>query len=349
MGYYIDNSEQKIRVSLSERARIVINDDMFMFSVSSPATFINKVFENYHETAKSSVSLFLSAKRDEYQYALSQSSLSAKAQETAIASLLSRDETQVLGEVNGYLNDKSFSKLYHLNKKNSEFLVSDRCIPDEIYKGKASAYIKSILEEYAAKPFIERVRIYKREVFDSIERACSLNELMEISVTTRDDGPNTFLVHPYKIISDLMNTQEYLVCYTRRPDESPKAKRPASFAMSRLDTPKLLKQKSFISADDIKKLEKNIKELSPAFLLGEAKEIMVKLTAKGKQIFNNKLYSRPVLDKTVSSDNEYVFYCSEFQAINYFLPFGAEAEIIAPKSLRDEIKRIYQSALNVYR
>jgi hypothetical protein len=349
MGYYIDNSEQKIRISLSERAKLVINDDMFVFSVSSPSTFINRVFENFYKVAKSSVSLFLTTKHNEYQYLLAQSNMSAQDQESAITCLLSKDEQQIVKEVTCYLKDKSFSRLYHLNRSNLEYLLSDRCVPDEIYKGKAGAYIKCILEEYTNKPFIERARIYKQDVYDAIDRACRLNELLEITLTTPSEGQRTFLVHPYKIVPDLMNTQEYLVCYTRRPDESPKSKRPASFAVSRLETPKLLRQKSFISNEDVKKLEQSIKELSPAFLLGEMNEIKVKLTSKGKQIFKNKLYARPTLDLNTSNDEEYVFFCSEFQAINYFLPFGPEAEIVSPKSLRDKIRDIYQSVVDIYR
>ena len=46
-GYSLINEEQKIRIALSDTARITIGEDMNVFGVTKTATFINTVFANY--------------------------------------------------------------------------------------------------------------------------------------------------------------------------------------------------------------------------------------------------------------------------------------------------------------
>ena len=58
-GYPLINDEQKIRITLSDRASIIISEDMNIFGISKTASFINTVFHNFKLNAKSSVSLYL--------------------------------------------------------------------------------------------------------------------------------------------------------------------------------------------------------------------------------------------------------------------------------------------------
>ena len=59
-GYPLINEEQKIRIALSNRARLTMAEDMDVFGTPKAATFVNTVFANYKSEAKSSISLYSS-------------------------------------------------------------------------------------------------------------------------------------------------------------------------------------------------------------------------------------------------------------------------------------------------
>ena len=106
-------------------------------------------------------------------------------------------------------------------------------------------------------------------------------------------------------------------------------------------------RKKLFSEKEIKELEKNILERSPSFLLGEKEKIHVRLTEAGKKLYRTKLNYRPQKDSD-STENEYIFSCTEQQAYVYFFAFGADAEIISPISLRERMKAAYKNAYEHY-
>ena len=57
--FYELNSEQKIRLPLSEKTKIIIETDMLNWNINSKTSFINKVFNYYKDDAKSSISIVL--------------------------------------------------------------------------------------------------------------------------------------------------------------------------------------------------------------------------------------------------------------------------------------------------
>ena len=61
------------------------------------------------------------------------------------------------------------------------------------------------------------------------------------------------------------------------------------------------------------------------------------------------LYNRPEIVEVNDATNEYTFYCPELQAYKYFLPFGENAEILQPSSLREKLRQMYEKAYLTYR
>lgn len=346
MGFQYINEEQKIRIPLSRRAYIVMTDDMRVFSVARQASFINTVIANFHDRAKASLSLYLTGKRHEFEALFTGAELDGGPREAAISHMLSKEKEKTIQELQRFLQEKYISKLYHINDTNYEYLRYD-CNEEEFYNEKAGAYIKCLLEEYAELPFIKRERIFRREVYETVEYACRMHFLLQVKTLVYGQR-QTFLVYPYKIVPDPLCTQEYLACYTRTPEKSAREKKDASFSMARLEKPVVLKQSAFLSKAETAKIEDDIAKLTVAFLLGEPQEIRVRLTERGKRSFQTRLYSRPDKDEGRSTDEEYVFSCSEQQAYFYFMSFGAEAEIISPASLRERMMRYYQNALERY-
>ena len=346
MGFQYINDQQKIRISLSRRAYIVMLDDMRVFSVANQATFINTIIRNFHDSAKASLSSWLLKKRQEFEGLFADSELDEMSKEITVRHMLQNEKEKTILELQDSLKEKYISRLYHINNSNFEYLRYD-CNEEEFYHDKPGAYIKCLLEEYAGLPFIKRERIFRKEVYETVEYACRMNYLLQVKTYVYQEQ-QTFLVYPYKIIPDPLSTQEYLACYTRTPAESPKEKKDASFSMARLQKPVILKQHAFLSREDVAKIEDDIAKLSVAYLLGEPQEIRVRLTERGKKSYQTRLYSRPDKDEARSTEQEYVFSCSEHQAYNYFFPFGAEAEIITPLSLRTRMETNYQNALEQY-
>ena len=166
--------------------------------------------------------------------------------------------------------------------------------------------------------------------------------------TVIDTKEQTLIIHPYAILTDPMKTQEYLVCYSHKQNESQHNKHLASFSMARLDRISILSKKSFISKADKRNVDLYITKHSAAFLYGGSQEIRVRLTDNGKRIFRQRITSRPMKDDFLSTDDIYVFSCSEYQAYIYFFSFGEDAEILAPDSLRKKLSIAYGNAAKKY-
>lgn len=346
MGFQYINDQQKVRVPLSRRACIVMNDDMRIFSVAGQTGFLNMVLQNFHKSAKASLSYYLSRKRRELEETFAGSKLDERSKKAAIEHILQMEREKTVRELQEHLKEKYVSRLYHINNSNFKYLQYD-CNEEEFYQEKAGSYIKCLMEEYAALPFIKRERIFRKEVYETVEYACRMNYLLQVRTWVYGER-QTFLVYPYKIIPDPLCTQEYLACFTRTADQSPKEKKDASFSMARLEKPVVLKQHAFLSREEINRIEDDLARLSVAYLLGEPEEIRVRLTERGKKSYQTRLYSRPDKDEARSTEQEYVFSCSEHQAYNYFFSFGQEVEILSPPSLRARMEQDYQNALQQY-
>ena len=102
-----------------------------------------------------------------------------------------------------------------------------------------------------------------------------------------------------------------------------------------------------LSAAEKKEIRQKINSNTVAFLIGEEEEIVVRLSNTGAKMYKNTLFLRPVLHQI----DEYGcchFRCTRMQARQYFIRFGAEAEIISPADLRKEFADIYRRATKVY-
>lgn len=350
-GFSLINEEQKIRITLSERARITIAEDMAIFQTKKATSFINTVFSNYKTQACASISNYLQKRKLELEQLFSGSELDDKNKQIAIEQILSSEEKRLIEKNTFYLSLKGQSKLYHFSKSNIEYLLDD--CNEEKYYSRPGHYIRSVIEEYCSLPFIERERIYKQDLYNKIENACLRKQVLKIKVTLGDkqlsDQEQLFYVYPYRILSDPLQTQSYLVCYSRKAGQNDSDKIIASFSMARLNHLTVLEQTFYLNKNEIAHIEKQIAKYSVAYLVGKPVLIKVRLTEDGKGIYRSKLSSRPEKIDTLSTDDVYVFDCSLRQAFNYFFSFGADAEILAPCELRNEFKKTYFSALATYR
>lgn len=346
MGFEYINEEQKIRISLSNRAYYTMIDDMAVFDIKQPASFINTIIKNLRENSMASLTSYLEHWKEEEYQKYKSIPVDSETKDLIIERLYIQEEKRISDILKGYMKGGENSRLYRINNENIEYLQY-YCEDDEFYKQRPGLFIKCLMEEYAEHPFIERERIFRKDVYEIVEYACANQKMMQVRMDLFGKK-ETLMIYPYKITSDPMNYQSYLACYTKKQKESSKEKIDASFSMARIPKPTLLKQNSFLSKDDKEKIEKDIRKLSVNFLYGNETEIRVKLTNSGKRRFHNNLISRPAKDDAASTEDEYVFHCSESQAYIYFYPFGEHAEIISPISLRNRITESHKKALTIY-
>lgn len=339
------NDEHKVRITLSSRALITIAEDMDIFGVSKSATFINQVFDHFKSEAKASISIYLQKRKLELNCLFSEIDLNSKSKNTVIDHILSVEENDLCSKIKEKLHSDTESKLYHINNQNVNYLLED-CEEDQYYS-RPGLYIRSVIEEYCSLPFIERERIYRKNVYETIEQACREKRVLKIKAPYfgREE---TFYVYPHKIEPDAFHTQSYLVCYSRKKEEKEKDKIVASFSMARINPPTMLTQKFHLNKQEIANLETQSTNRTPAYLIGKTEQIKVRLTNKGKESYKKKLFSRPEKIESLSTDDIYVFDCTHLQICNYFLPFGPEAEIISPQSLRDRFQNTLQKACMLY-
>lgn len=309
MGFQYLNDEQKVRISLSRKAYLTMTDDMSVFDVKTQSLFINKLIENYKEDSKASISAYLEKKKAQFYHEIISLDYDSDIKENILSHLCANEKKRTIAYLESLMKEKEVSKIYHLNNTNTDYLSLD-FEDNEFYKEKPGLYIKCMLEEYASLPFIEREKIYRKEIYEIVENACNNHLLLSVRIPIFGER-KTLIIYPYKILPDEMNTQDYFACYTRFREESPKEKISASFSMARLPMPTIYKQNAFLSKEDIHTIEEDIRKLSISFLRGQSSEIHVKLTETGKRTFHNKLYSRPFKEESLSTEDEYVFFCSE--------------------------------------
>lgn len=344
-GYPLINEEQKIRITLSDRARLTMREDMEVFGTSKAATFINTVFGNYKNEAKSSISLYLQQREIELDRLFTGTKLDAISKRIAIDQLLSMEKKTIVVKISEYSTLKGESKLYHINDSNVEYLLED-CDENQYYI-RPGLYMRSVIEEYCSLPFIKRERIYRKDIYEIIERACQEKRILKIKANYYGMD-QLFYVYPYRIVPDSFHTQSYLVCYSRRADEEEKDKIIASFSMARINTPTMLTKTFHLNKHEILNIESQISNYSPAYLIGKPEQIKVKLTKKGKQSYQSRLYSRPEKIESLSTDDIYVFDCTQQQIYNYFFSFGADVEIISPEYLRNRFINAHEKSLKQY-
>lgn len=344
-GFPLINEEQKVRIALSERAKITMYEDMDVFGTTKSASFINTVFRNFKDEAKSSVSLYLQQRGLELDRLFTDAKLDPVSKQISIEQILSVEKHELLKKIAEFNSAKGDSKLYHINDDNVKYLLED--CDEEQYYSRPGLYIRSVIEEYCSLPFIMRQRIYRREIYDIIEQACRETRILKIKANYNGKD-QLFYVYPYKIVPDSFHTQSYLVCYSRKAEENDSDKIVASFSMARVSPPTMLAKTFHLNKQEIAYIESQLSQYSPAYLIGKPEQIKVKLTEKGKQSYQARLFSRPDKIESLSSDDIYTFNCTQQQIFNYFFPFGAEAEIISPDYLRTRFINAHEKALGRY-
>ncbi len=325
------NEDHKQRVNLSGFAISVIDLDRSSFGEgSSLSGFLNRIITCFRDSAEASVDLSVRERKQQ---------LLIMGYAPEIVEQLTREyREQVMEKMPSY--PRGDSLIFRLNKLNFRSLYEER--EESTAYSAPSKYIKGLLEEYARLSPSEREEVYyKALIREQLEPALTEGNLLEIRVGGKD-----YLVRAHSIMADPYNSHLYLVGISRQADKPEEEQTIASFRITRLEQVKRGRQKSKLTLEERRLVDKQLQQSGVQYLVGTRDQIKVRLTPAGRRVFLQRSYMRPV-PEDIRGD-VYRFNCTPMQARNYFLSFGKEAEILEPASLRKEFMKIYREAAKLY-
>lgn len=359
MGFELYSEEQRVRITLSQKAFLIINEDMERFHISSRSTFMNTVFHNFYPSARSSPTLYMDDQKAKLQHIASTdlscsdspehiSSLgNDEVREKVVKHFLLYEEKHLLDDLRSQMKTKGrygeTSRIYRINTENLRYLLSEECEEAEYYQDRPGLYLKCILEEYAALPYIKREHIFFKSKYDIVSQALREEKLLKITT-----GRKTYKVWPFSLEADALSTREYLTGLSQDIKSPDARKSCASFRIPNAKDIKLLRQSGKLTQAERELLKEAISSRTVQFLFGEEEEIHVRLTEEGIHKYNSQIYMRPAYVEKLADKNEYIFRCTLRQAEYYFFKFGKDAEILSPDRLRSHFQTLYKDALAVY-
>ncbi len=332
---FVINEENRITLNLSLYAFNILNDDLLIFfdeNKQTKSTIINKIFINYYLDARASIKSYGDALSQKFSEILNET-LDKNKQYSVIQCLVDHKKKESMDEINSYPKGKSLNIKFNKHAR-EKILKSEEA---DNYKGCLSHYIKAIVEEYARLPFYQREKIIYKDKFKLIEEA--INDKKQVKITVASN--KNFDIIPYKITTDKLYMFNYIVGYY--PDNESVV----SYRISRAEiTP--LRKGGVIKGKKKEMIEDKISKYDIPFLTSQESDetICVELDKRGISKYNTQLHMRPMYDK--KEGNKYYFSTSENQILFYFLKFGNSAKVLEPKSLADEFKAFYKSALKNY-
>lgn len=198
-----------------------------------------------------------------------------------------------------------------------------------------SEYFRSMFSSYAALPQDKRELIIFKKQYDAITKA--IREKKRIFITTRWGHDQKSEYAPYAIVT----SKEELHCYVLAAN-----KRCNPVRISRIVSVTQLAKDAEFTQSQIDLFEK-MKTYGPQFIYTpDDQEVLVELTAKGINKFKRIYVHRPVPVRV--ENNYYYFNCSHSQIIQYFVRLGADARIIYPQRVRDEVCNFHRRAFMRY-
>lgn len=375
----------KQRINISERTKSILLSDMNVFhidkeSVSTikadagnlPSYIVNHIFRCYRNIAHASIEQTLASEKNELINVLEE--MDEAQRKKAVECLLKKRREELKTESSVRKARKGFSFTFNVDNENIEYLKSEYLKSKEaqgeknfykdFYDDNVGSYIKTVLEEYADLPYVEREKIFCTDVLKTInadlnEEKAKVIKLHLYSKTNVNGKLQETIVYmePYGVRKDSESLYNYVVGMTKRNTEDSKWS-VGAIRLTSIRKCECLSSDATISEKDRKKIESKIKTQGVQYLSagGEIQKIIVLLDWTGEKMYNRMLHLRPMYinknrldehdDKTFKFKFE--FECTLSQAEFYFFKFGHHAKIIEPKELAELFRQKYISAAEQY-
>lgn len=339
-----DYYESRQHLNLSQLAFDTIENDKYIFQDKpSLARMLNWVFAVYHDYADASIENACIRYKEQIERFVKTVPSSA-AKEDTVSALIDSYKLELIETANSYPREHQFK--FQLDRQNFIYIMDWRDTEDA-YEGVPGRFIKAVLEEYARKPLVEREAILFNDLIEMVG-SCVKSHLS--LVLTLANGAR-YEVRPFGVLTDKGNNYHYLVGYSRKAGEKADDKQ-SSFRISNIREYKLYHGRSGkLTEKERRSIAHRINSVGVQFLLEEPDRIKVRLSKRGKSMYESQAHLRPVFisrEMEESGDWVYEFNCTKIQAQYFFFKFGAEAEILYPLDLRNLFAKRYQEACNQY-
>lgn len=332
----------------SNTYKIIKNDVLLFRNKNNKLTFngiLNRIIKNYN--GKSSADFSYSSDEIERIINSALNNLESEDKKGLSEKLFIARKKAFFEEKNKPIHGVSFK--FSISEKTMDTLnVNHNIFPDTIndysyeYIGK---YLHYLFEDYASQSLNIREKIIFADFYEEIENAIENNKLLRAEL----NGGVIVFIKPYQIMNDSETNYNYLVGFSHFENEENNTI--CSYRISRLNKISVYGKKETITKNEQKEIEKILEVRTPAYISYEPTSVKVLLTNKGQHLYSILQHNRPKFTAINNKNNdvkEYIFYCSENQAKNYFLKFGADATIIEPESLKNEIKGEFEKAVLNY-
>ena len=236
-------------------------------------------------------------------------------------------ETEKLLQAQGRIHKKIIQ--FDLNVNNKE-IYYDILKSNEVEI--EAEYFRELFEIYCSKFKYQRELFIYEDKLKSILDAIKDENKLKIKYFSE-----IIDIDPIFIRREDKGNENFLFCYVEKLNSY------QNYKLRELEIVAILPEK--MKKRDKKFIESIKKKYDP--FLGKTTTIKVKLTTLGESLLKTFTEYRPKLIK--NEKNIYFFETSEEQAKMYFRGFTKEAEILEPLSLREEIIKEYQEALNIYK
>lgn len=325
---------EKIKIYVTERIANILEKDAEGFeffkkdgrTVNKNALLTNLIV-NYHNS-------FTGQQTELVDFFKSKISSSATVNEKTLNDLCF-DLCEKLNERNAAPNGEKFDKLVSLKPTKESEPVIDYIERYCLMGRTLSEYFRSMFASYAALPQDKRELIIFKQQYEAITKA--IKERKRVFITTRKGSSQRIDCAPF----DVANSKEELHCYVLVA-----AKSCTPLRLSRIVSVTQLAIDAVFTQKQIETFEK-MKLYGPQFIYGQNdEEVLVELTEKGIDKFKRIYVHRPVPIKV--DNNLYYFNCSHSQIVQYFVRLGADAKIIYPQRVCDEVNSFHRRALERY-
>ena len=325
---------EKIKIYVTERIANILEKDAEGFeffkkdgrTVNKNALLTNLIV-NYHNS-------FIRQQTELLTFLKSKISSSADVKEKTLNGLCF-DLCEKLNERSAAPNGEKFDKLVSLKPTRESEPIIDY-IESYCLAGRTlSEYFRSMFASYAALPQDKRELIIFKPQYEAVTKA--IKDGKRVFITTRRGFDQKIDCAPF----DVANSKEELHCYVLAATKSCNPIR-----LSRIVSVTQLAIDAEFTQAQIETFEK-MKTYGPQFIYRPNDgEVLVELTAKGIDKFKRIYVHRPVPVKV--ENNYYYFNCSHSQIVQYFVRLGADAKIVYPQRVRDEVYNFHRRALDRY-
>ena len=364
---WLDEGEpikNKQRLNISERTKAILLNDQDVFrtqndSVNSAksdeqhlsSNIINHIFRCYKYDAHASLEHMLKIEENRISDILTE--MKPEERKTAINYLISDKRKELISENNWRKMRKGFSFTFNINTDNIKYLVSDEGQREkEFYKDRIGDYIKTVLEEYADCTFVERERIFYKDILEKIHTGLNTKKVLKLYLhsTTSVNGElkrTIVYMKPYGIYQDSELLYNYIVG-TMNNDHSAEWS-VGAIRLSSIKRCECLSDNASINKKEAEKINLGIKNFGVQYLSDrrDIKKIVVQLDSEGVKMYQKMLHLRPMYVN--KCDNAiYEFECTSTQAEFYFFKFGHHVKIFEPEELACKFARKYRSAAIQY-